>query len=154
MRPRRGKIFIAKNIYQHRFDPYGVVPHLNKIFYKYLIPSGLSKTSKKKNLIITDKNRLKELIKAGDNGLLVERILYKFNLGYINIYFFQFANKKTLAFFPLMSLTKPTELVSKPLVFTNKITKSFTLIIFQNICFKKIANGYMQCFCNLFNIGN
>jgi len=72
--PRRGKIFIAKNIYHHTFDPVGVVPHLNKIFYKYLIPSGLSKTSKKKNLIITDKNRLIELIKAGDNGLLVERI--------------------------------------------------------------------------------
>jgi len=74
MQPRRGKIFIAKNIYQHRFDPYGVVPHLITFFYKYLIPSGLSKTSKKKNLIITAKNRLIELIKAGDNGLLVERI--------------------------------------------------------------------------------
>jgi len=46
--PRRGKIFIAKNIFQHTFDPDGVAPHLNKLFFKYLIPSGLSKTSKKK----------------------------------------------------------------------------------------------------------
>jgi len=45
MQPRRGKIFIAKNIYQHRFDPYGVVPHLNKIFYNHQIHSGLIKSS-------------------------------------------------------------------------------------------------------------
>jgi|GEM_PF-3105660 len=45
--PRRGKIFIAKNIYQHRFDPDGVAPHLNKIFYNHQIPLGLIKSSKK-----------------------------------------------------------------------------------------------------------
>jgi len=45
--PRRGKIFIAKNIYKHTFDPDGVAPHLITFFFNYLIPSGLSKTSKK-----------------------------------------------------------------------------------------------------------
>jgi len=45
MQPRRGKIFIAKNIYQHTFDPVWVASHLNKIFYKYIIPSGLIKSS-------------------------------------------------------------------------------------------------------------
>jgi len=45
MQPRRGKIVIAKNINQHTFDPVGVVSHLNKIFYKYLIPLGLIKSS-------------------------------------------------------------------------------------------------------------
>jgi len=45
LQPRRGKIFIAKNIYQHTFDPEGVVPHLNKIFYKHQIPLGLIKSS-------------------------------------------------------------------------------------------------------------
>jgi len=37
MQPRRGKIVIAKNIYKHIFDPDGVVPHLNKIFYNHQI---------------------------------------------------------------------------------------------------------------------
>jgi len=45
MQPRRGKIVIAKNIYQHTFDPYGVAPHLNKIFYNHQIPLGLIKSS-------------------------------------------------------------------------------------------------------------
>jgi len=46
-RTQRVLMFIANNINQHTFDPDGVVPHLNKIFYKYFIPTGLIKSPKK-----------------------------------------------------------------------------------------------------------
>jgi len=45
MKPRRGKIVIAKNIYQHTFGHDGVALHLITFFYKYLIPTGLINSS-------------------------------------------------------------------------------------------------------------